>query len=290
MSDGEIENESDTTEAEMDMSDSDAEKEEPAQIQTASNAGMIQASEALAEPSVTEETQPATACPAETSEQEDTEDFYSSDARQEVSGSAPEAQIVQADHSQPSLQANDYAPPGDIEPQSSESGSTSSGSSEWDTQLQSEEHGAGELTGVALENGGDPRTEAFEPMPDVSQPESTNQDVTDELQAGDGSSEAMDEDEDEDEYDPSDMLPHPSPSAAASDYPTPQTSSTEAMATQAAVQSVAGSQASGDSGSGSSSSTSRTPLISIIADDVASELQGQEPATTTNDQSVCRPY
>ncbi|KAF9640778.1 hypothetical protein BFW01_g12584 [Lasiodiplodia theobromae] len=291
MSDGEIENESDTTEAEMDMSDSDAEKEEPAQIQTASNAEMIQASEALAEPAVTEETQPATACPAETSEQEDTEDFYSSDARQEVSASAPEAQAVQADHSsaesnQPSLQADDYAPPGDIEPQSSGSGSTSSSSSEWDPQLQSEEHGTGELTGVALENEGDARMEAFEPVPDVLQPESTNQDVTDELQTGDASSEAMDEDEDD--YDPSDMLPNPSPSAAASDYPTPQTSSTEAIATQAVAQSVAGSQASGDSGSGSSSSTSRTPQISIIADDVVSELQGQEPATTTNDQSHFR--
>ncbi|KAB2580213.1 Protein red1 [Lasiodiplodia theobromae] len=292
MSDGEIENESDTTEAEMDMSDSDAEKEEPAQIQTASNAEMIQASEALAEPAVTEETQPATACPAETSEQEDTEDFYSSDARQEVSASAPEAQAVQADHSsaesnQPSLQADDYAPPGDIEPQSSGSGSTSSSSSEWDPQLQSEEHGTGELTGVALENEGDARMEAFEPVPDVLQPESTNQDVTDELQTGDASSEAMDEDEDD--YDPSDMLPNPSPSAAASDYPTPQTSSTEAIATQAVAQSVAGSQASGDSGSGSSSSTSRTPQISIIADDVVSELQGQEPASTTNDQSAPAP-
>ncbi|OMP84059.1 Protein red1 [Diplodia seriata] len=291
MSDGEIDNESDTTEAEMDMSDSDAETEGPARIQTASNTETTQISGALAEPAPAEEAQPPATYPAETSEQEDTEDFYSSEPRPEDSTSGPGPIIAQADHTsagsnQQYLQADangtaedvgDYVPPGNIgqQPESGSTSSASSESSEAEPEAQRQERETGQLTDAALESENEAHLEHLEPATDVLMSGSTNQNVTDGLQTGDASSEGMDEDEDE--YDPADMLPHPSPSAAASDYPTPQTSSTEAVATQPAPQSVSGSQASRDVGSGSTSSAPRTPLISIIADEVAPELQGREP-------------
>ncbi|KAL1638742.1 hypothetical protein SLS58_008665 [Diplodia intermedia] len=303
MSDGEIGNESDTTEAEMDMSDSDSEREEPARIQTASNTEITQISGALAEPASAEEAQPSATYPAETSEQEDTEDFYSSEPRPEDSNSGPGPIIAQADDksagsNQQYLQADangtaedvgDYVPPGNIgqQPESGSTSSASSESSEAEPEAQSQERETGQLTDAGLESEDEAHLEHFEPATDVLMSGSTNQDVTGGLQTGDASSEAMDEDEDE--YDPADMLPHPSPSAAASDYPTPQTSSTEAIATQPAPQSVSGSQASRDVGSGSTSSAPRTPQISIIADEVAPELQGREPGPEACEPSAPAP-
>lgn len=276
MSDGEVEDESDTTEAEMDMSDSDAEKDEPVPIQIAAETVEKADSDSIKHPQAVprEEVQSKSA-----SEQEDTEDFYSPEPVAEAPRDIAEsdgrnAEKSSAESSQQNLEANgddaaddedDYAPPESVKS---------------DAQVFSNASSLEEPVEQELMNDADVPMELSEPETESSQPYPINADTA-ELESGDASSEAMDEGEDD--YDPSDMLPDPSPSADHMPY----TASTDGITGLSAPQSVAESQVAVDSTSGSANSASQTPQITIIADDVGPEPEGRESEGDNNGQSVC---
>ncbi|KAF2138934.1 uncharacterized protein K452DRAFT_360700 [Aplosporella prunicola CBS 121167] len=92
ISEGEVEDESDTTDAEMEMSDSEAEDDyEPSPVQPLASVPAVEpvTGESVRQLSKTVNADPKPALPAESSEQEDTEDFYSPEPSGEAAQKAP---------------------------------------------------------------------------------------------------------------------------------------------------------------------------------------------------------
>ncbi|KAL1632667.1 hypothetical protein SLS56_003364 [Neofusicoccum ribis] len=307
MSEGEIEDESDTTEAEMDMSDSDAEKDEPVPIQTAaSTMGTTAAPKPIERPQATlvEKPQSKPVYPADGSEQEDTEDFYSPDPPAEVSKVAPEtdmtsAKISPTESAQQTLDAgeseaaedeDDYAPPEPLEGQLLTAETVPSDAGQADLHAFGNTLATQKPAGAELGSAVDIPMELSASSAESSQPGSANLDAA-EPDARDASSEAMDEGEDD--YDPSDMLPEPSPSAPAGDHSTPHSISSEGMTGLSAPQSVAGGEAAREARPSfihsASGVPSQTPQMSIVADELAPELQGQNSEGDKSSHSAPEP-